>query len=228
MIEDLVSIAKEAGKKIMEFYEGDFEVEYKEDESPLTCADKAANEIICDFLREKYPDIPVLSEEDNPKDIPWDRFFAVDPLDGTKEFIGGKGEFTVNIALIENGEPVKGVIYIPNWDEVYYGEKGGGVNFEREKTDEKTGVVSRSHSGEEELAILEEMDVKKIVHVGSSIKFCWLASGKADVYVRKTPLMIWDMAAAYAICGEVGVQIRDFSGNRIDFSELTVPGIRAF
>ena len=145
-----------------------------------------------------------------------------------EQFIGGKGDFTVNIALIENGEPVKGVIYIPNWDEVYYGEKGGGVNFEREKTDEKTGVVSRSHSGEEELAILEEMDVKKIVHVGSSIKFCWLASGKADVYVRKTPLMIWDMAAAYAICGEVGVQIRDFSGNRIDFSELTVPGIRAF
>lgn len=238
MIEDLIFIAKEAGKKILDVYKSsDFGVEYKEDKSPLTLADKVANETICSFLRKKYPDIPIVSEENRvvSKDeiMTYKRFFLIDPLDGTKEFLKKNGEFTVNIALVEDGKPIKGVVYIPVSNEVYYAEKGLGAfsNSGRlkilPKPKELKAVISRSHAGKPELDFLNKMGIKKTVNVGSSIKFCWLATGKADVYIRKTEISTWDIAAGVVICEETGIHVTDFNGNEIDFSNTLVKGIKA-
>ncbi len=238
MIEDLISIAKEAGKKILDVYESpDFGVEYKADNSPLTLADQVANEVICSFLRKKYPEIPIVSEENSvvsrDEIMSYKRFFLIDPLDGTKEFLKKNGEFTVNIALIEDGIPIKGIIYIPVLGEIYYAEKGHGAFFDGKRLQtlsrpkELKAVISRSHAGKPELDFLDRMGVKKTIHVGSSIKFCWLATGKADLYVRKTEINTWDIAAGVVICEEAGIHITDFNGDEIDFSNTLVQGIKA-
>lgn len=238
MIKDLIFIAKKAGEEILKIYgEKDFVIEYKSDDSPLTFADTKANEVICDFLRAKFPNIKILSEENSTNGIMEnEKYFIVDPLDGTKEFINRNGEFTVNIALIEKAEIICGVIYIPVWDEVYYAEKGEGAFLQKDeqeiklplnKNAEKVAVVSRSHSGELEREMIKKTGISKIVDVGSSIKFCWLAEGKVDLYVRAIPLKIWDLSAAYLICCEAGAEVKDFEGNEIDFTKITVPGIIA-
>jgi 3'(2'), 5'-bisphosphate nucleotidase len=237
MIKDLIFIAKEAGAKILEIYETqNYSIEYKEDESPLTLADKKAHEIIFDFLSEKYPNITVISEENfsGAERIEEKTFFIVDPLDGTKEFISKNGEFTVNIAYIENGELRAAVIYIPVWDEVYFAEKNKGafllkndseVKLPLQKNEEKVAVISRSHSGEVETEFLGKMGIKNIINVGSSIKLCWLASGKANIYVRKTPMMLWDIAAGYLICEEAGAVITEFDGSPVDLAKLKLQGM---
>lgn len=241
MIDDLIFIAKEASKKILEIYNGkDFAVEYKSDESPVTIADKSSNKLICDFLAKKYPDIPILSEEnelvsDNIVKS-WKRYFAVDPLDGTKEFIGRNGDFAVNIALVSEGKPVCGVMYMPCRDEFYFAERNRGAYLAR-KNGEKTklpyahnkepvAIVSRSHSSNVETDMLAKMGVKKILNAGGPIKFGLLASGEVDIYLRKTPLMIWDMAAGYIVCEETGVKVTEFDGKEVDFGKILVKGIR--
>ena len=201
----------------MEIYgSDDFAVEYKDDHSPLTAADKASHEVIMAGLEKHFPEIPILSEEG--ADIPyavrkeWQRFWLVDPLDGTKEFIKRNGEFTVNIALIENREPVSGVVYVPAQDKMYWGIKGEGA-WVQQGSDEPqpikvrqpdldnglTVVMSRSHPSPELEEYLENIKVAESLPIGSSLKLCVVAEGKADLYPRLGPTMEWDTAAGHAV-----------------------------
>lgn len=232
-----ITAAIEGGKKIMEIYnDNDFQVENKEDDSPLTIADKKANDIINDYLLPTG--IPIISEENKQLDFSerknWSNCWIVDPLDGTKEFIKKNGEFTVNIAFIENNKPVFGVIYVPAKKELYYGNvlisksfKGvvGDKKFEFQQSNfteihpssvgEKIRIVgSRSHMNQETLDYIEALKTKyskevEIVSKGSSLKFCLVAEGKADVYPRYAPTMEWDTAAGQAICNAVGLEVID-------------------
>jgi len=218
MIEKITSAAREAGKKILEYYEEDIDVTLKDDNSPLTKADLAAHHEILAHLKKIDPDTPVISEESGVPEYEvrkkWNRFWLVDPLDGTKEFIKKNGEFTVNIAFIENGKPVLGVVYVPAFDVMYYAEKGTG-SFKKEgnnravklnsssydRTEKAVIVVSRSHGDDSTVKKLNKLDIEVAEKVpsGSSIKFCLVAEGKADLYPRFGPTMEWDTAAADAI-----------------------------
>lgn len=214
MIHTIIDLAKEAGVKILEFYTEEMEVTTKKDESPLTKADLAAHHIIVDGLKSLTPTIPIISEETG---VPaysvrstWDTFWIVDPLDGTKEFIKRNGEFTVNIALIENGEPVLGVVYAPAMDVMYYAEKGKGA-FKQDGTNEAVQIFSmradkskplsliesRSHGSQELEDYLEkeQLTISERVKSGSSLKICLVAEGVADIYPRLAPTMEWDVAA---------------------------------
>ncbi|MEX2602775.1 MAG: 3'(2'),5'-bisphosphate nucleotidase CysQ, partial [Gracilimonas sp.] len=215
MLNQVIKTAEEAGKKILEFYETEVEVITKEDDSPLTKADLAAHHIIVDALKEIDPGTPIISEESGIPDYSerknWNRFWLVDPLDGTKEFIKKNGEFTVNIALIEGDKPILGVVYVPAFDVMYYGEQSIG-SFKRDGDDtaqkletdefESPGkariVVSRSHGDDTTAKKLQKIGIEVIEEVpsGSSIKFCLVAEGKADLYPRFGPTMEWDTAAA--------------------------------
>lgn len=223
----LIQTALKAGKAILDIYEiGDAGVEYKEDHSPLTTADKASHEIIVAALQSTG--LPILSEEG--KDIPydirkhWTSFWLVDPLDGTKEFIKRNGEFTVNIALIESGSPVFGLIYAPVLKLLYYGGPNLG-SFRTNVTPEQSAqeilmqaerlpifkqndpyrvVVSRSHMNTETEAYVKELEAQygqiRYVTKGSSLKLCLVAEGSADCYPRFGPTMEWDIGAGDAIC----------------------------
>ncbi|MDX1638067.1 MAG: 3'(2'),5'-bisphosphate nucleotidase CysQ [Balneolaceae bacterium] len=214
MFEQVIEAARRAGEATLEYYDREIEVETKDDNSPLTKADLAAHHIIMDALGEIDPGTPVISEEGG---IPayeerkaWNKFWIVDPLDGTKEFIKKNGEFTINIALIEDGEPVFGVVYVPAKALTYYGIKGEGSfkqegdhqpkRITSEKADKHQSLVvvrSRSHGSsdlEEKLAE-KGITVREAIPAGSSIKFCLVAEGKADLYPRMGPTMEWDVAA---------------------------------
>jgi 3'(2'), 5'-bisphosphate nucleotidase len=228
-IQAIIQIAKDAGAEIMKIYAKDFEVYTKNDESPLTEADKAANTIILDSLISLYPEIPYISEEVKQMDFSerknWKQCWLIDPLDGTKEFIKKNGEFTVNIALIEEGNPVMGVVYVPAQDVTYFAEKDKGA-FRQEgnavpiKIENKTHysnldkfvvVASRSHLSQEVVDFVEEQKAlgKEVdfLSSGSSLKFCLVAEGKAHVYPRLAPTMEWDTAAAHAVCLEAGKNV---------------------
>jgi 3'(2'), 5'-bisphosphate nucleotidase len=227
-----------AGIEIMKVYEnGDFQVELKEDDSPVTLADKSANSIINDFL--EATGIPIISEENEEiafdKREKWNKCWIVDPLDGTKEFIKKSGEFTVNIALIENNRPVFGVIYIPVSKELYYGDVKAGSSFKVVIDDENKiedliknaeeispGNVqeiinvagSRSHINKETLGFIDAIKEKydqevNVIPKGSSLKFCLMAEGRMDIYPRLGPTMEWDTAAGNAICKAVGLMVID-------------------
>ncbi|HBX67032.1 MAG: 3'(2'),5'-bisphosphate nucleotidase [Balneola sp.] len=218
MLNQVIKTAEKAGKKILEFYETDVEVITKEDDSPLTKADLAAHHIIVDALKEIDPGTPIISEESGLPSYEerkeWTKFWLVDPLDGTKEFIKKNGEFTVNIALIENQKPVMGVVYVPAFDVMYYAEKSIG-SFKKENGKEAVKlnspafeapgkariVVSRSHGDDQTAKKLSKLgiEVSEEVPSGSSIKFCLVAEGKADLYPRLGPTMEWDTGAADAI-----------------------------
>lgn len=214
MIENIVETARRAGEATLEYYTEDIEVETKDDDSPLTKADLAAHHIIVEDLKKLDPDTPIISEEGGLPDFEerksWNRFWIVDPLDGTKEFIKKNGEFTINIALIEDGEPVLGVVYVPAKKVTYFGSKQDG-SFKQEESGEPVRiysnkadtssplkvVCSRSHGSsdlEEQLAE-RGIKVKEAIPAGSSIKFCLVAEGKADLYPRMGPTMEWDVAA---------------------------------
>lgn len=214
----LNDIARRAGRKILKHYHSGIEVDRKDDNSPLTKADMDAHREIVRGLNESYPDIPIISEESKVPDYEvrkeWARFFLVDPLDGTKEFIKRNGEFTVNIALIEDGVPVMGVVYIPADGVLYYASRDGGAwkqsggsNPEKiehtpyQKGDPARIMVSRSHGGSDTAERLKEMgiEVSEEVPSGSSLKFCLVAEGRADLYPRFGPTMEWDTAAADAV-----------------------------
>lgn len=217
-IDELIDISIKAGNAILSYYDDEIKVERKEDDSPLTKADLAAHNIIVDSLRELTPDIPVISEEGGIPDYEerneWYSYWLVDPLDGTKEFIKKNGEFTVNIALIENNEPVIGVVHIPAKKITYIGQKSVGsfkVDQEGSKThifssqpkknEAVTIVSSRSHGSSDTEKRLEDMGIKvgKSVAAGSSLKFCLVAEGVADIYPRFGPTMEWDTAAGDAV-----------------------------
>lgn len=227
-IKFLLEVAKkaavEAGKEIMKVYSlSDLGVEHKEDESPLTKADKAAHASIVSFL--ETTNIPVLSEEG--ASIPyserklWKQFWMVDPLDGTKEFIKRNGEFTVNIALVEDGVPVLGVVYVPVQEQLFYAAKGSGAFSEIDElvsplklSSNKSlnglrVVASRSHLNSDTKNFMDGLEDPEIVSMGSSLKFICIAKGAAEVYPRFAPTMEWDSAAADAICREMGLVVKN-------------------
>ncbi len=227
LLQSVVEIAHRAGEAILRIYEAGFSVEMKPDNSPVTEADKAADAVIRDGLR-LLGDIPYISEESPVPDYSvrkdYERFWVVDPLDGTKEFVKRNGEFTVNIALIENHLPVLGVVYAPVQNLTYYGGKNLGAwkqspegefrfygESEVSESEKTILVVSRSHSSPETLAYIEkirsESKVVELVSSGSSIKLCLVAEGKAHYYPRMSPAMEWDTAAAHAIALENGYDI---------------------
>jgi 3'(2'), 5'-bisphosphate nucleotidase len=236
LIYDAVLASIKAGLEILEVYEGTFEVEYKEDQSPLTIADKKAHNSIVHDLKETG--IPVLSEEGKGINFDdrrqWRDLWIVDPLDGTKEFVKQNGEFTVNIALVENGVPILGVIYVPVEETLYFGASGlgayrvdqaahlkdsdniddfidKGVKLPETQNRPFTMVGSRSHMSDETAAFFDKIrrdePEAEIISKGSSLKICMVAEGSADVYPRFAPTMEWDTAAGHAICKEAGFEI---------------------
>lgn len=225
---DLLDIARKAGNAIMEIYEtGDFSIEAKADDSPLTIADKTANEIICEGLQKLSKQYPIISEENKLVDYEerstYDYYWLVDPLDGTKEFIKKNGEFTVNIALIKDQHSVMGVVYAPVLNEMYWAVKGEGAylisNGEEQKldanefttSDEGLRVVcSRSHLNEETQAFVDDLKEPVLVAKGSSLKFLILAKGDAELYPRIAPTMEWDTAAAQIVLEEAGGSVKIF------------------
>jgi 3'(2'), 5'-bisphosphate nucleotidase len=216
-IQDIVAIAKEAGNAIMQIYKQDFEVGYKQDNSPLTLADKKANDIIKNGLNQLPVNLPILSEEgdDTPyKDRKhWEYFWLVDPLDGTKEFVKKNGEFTVNIALIHKNTPVLGVVYAPALGACYWAKQDDGAFKDGQRLPLKTAdkrdtykiVASRSHMSDETQTFIDAIDTQKekeLISIGSSLKICLVAEGEADIYPRLGPTMEWDTGAAHAIINE--------------------------
>ena len=231
-VEALLSIAILAGERILEVYDGDVQVELKEDESPLTIADKKSHEVIETGLKKYFPDLPILSEEGEQFDYStrskWDLYWLVDPLDGTKEFIKKNGEFTVNIALMKEHRPIWGVVYTPVSKECFWGGKEYGAYYAKGEEDvvqlngqmKKDSVfrfcMSRSHSNQESQnlinAISEKYNESENVKIGSSLKFCRLATGQIDFYPRLGPLREWDMAAGQAVLEGSGGEVYTFEG----------------
>ena len=223
---DIIAIAKEAGDAIMQIYSQDFEVEYKQDSSPLTLADKKANDIIENRLNQLSVNLPILSEEG--KEIPyeerkhWEYFWLVDPLDGTKEFVKKNGEFTVNIALIHKDAPVLGVVYAPALGICYWAKQGEGAFKDGQRLPLKTEiqretykiVASRSHMSDETQAFIDNIDTdkdKELISIGSSLKICLVAEGEADIYPRLGPTMEWDTGAAHTIVNESNCKLTEYS-----------------
>jgi 3'(2'), 5'-bisphosphate nucleotidase len=227
-IDYLIETARIAGQEIMKVYEKDFTVDYKDDKSPLTEADKRSNEIIINRLLSRYPASNMISEENKQISYEerkgWHSFWLIDPLDGTKEFIKKNGEFTVNIGLIENGVPTFGVVYAPVPDILYYGikddcsckvERGVATKIRTAGSyldrDIVRVVASRSHMSEETLAFVSDIEKKgkkiDFLSVGSSLKLCLVAEGAADIYPRFGPTMEWDTAAAHAVALYAGRQV---------------------
>lgn len=218
MTDELIEITEKAGNAILEFYSDEIEVDRKDDDSPLTKADLAAHHLIVDSLKNLAPGIPIISEEGGiagyEKRKSWDRFWLVDPLDGTKEFIKKNGEFTVNIALIEHSKPVLGVVHIPAKKITYTGDKDKG-SFKLESGEDPvrvfsskpdpdqllTVVVSRSHGSDnlDEQLLQKGVKVGNKIPAGSSLKFCLVAEGTAHIYPRLGPTMEWDTAAGDAV-----------------------------
>lgn len=242
LVSELVSLVEAAGAAILEVYQTDFDVQTKSDESPLTQADLAAHRTIEAGLSRLTPDIPLFSEE---SELPpyetrrqWQRYWLVDPLDGTREFVNRNGEFTVNIALIDNRQPVFGVVGVPVRQHVYVGVEGvGAYRLSRQvdepdrielngrpRNDEQPLVVvaSRSHGGErleQYLVALEETfgGVSR-TPVGSSLKLCILAEGQADLYPRLGPTSEWDIAAAHAVLAAAGGEVWAADGSPLAYN----------
>ena len=226
-LEIVAAIAKDAGDAIMEIYDKDFQIDYKDDKSPLTDADTKSNEIIYMALETAYPEVPILSEENKTQEYEvrkhWEYFWLIDPIDGTKEFIKKNGEFTVNIALIHNDTPVLGVVYAPALGDMYKAKKGNGafkngqkLPLEINETPEKSlrVVASKSHLSKETQAFIDEVakGTENIEQVskGSSLKLVMVAEGSADIYPRLAPTMEWDTAAADTIVREAGKMTYQF------------------
>lgn len=231
LAKDVANIARRAGNEIMKIYKTDFHVETKDDNSPVTLADKAAEDIILMALRnEVSTDYPIVSEEaaaeGNIPEIHDTPFWLVDPLDGTKEFINRNGEFTVNVALIKNSSPVFGVVYLPVDDITFFGCPEGAFRTQGKEPSEQifcrppplvglTALVSRSHRTSSVDEYLTKFVIAREISAGSSLKFCRLAEGFADIYPRLSKTMEWDTAAGHAVLKFAGGIV-----NRLDGKEL--------
>jgi 3'(2'), 5'-bisphosphate nucleotidase len=245
LLDEVTAIAEQAGQAIMTIYARDFSVEEKADKTPLTEADQAAHDLISDRLVPLLGGVPILSEEDvegfsGPDEA--GRYWLVDPLDGTKEFIKKNGEFTVNIALIEKGQPILGVVHAPDLDRTYIGWPGEGAwridaSGTRPVTvaDEHDGpwrvVGSRSHASPKMAEWLEQLGEHEMVPMGSSLKLCLVAEGAADVYPRLGPTSLWDTGAAQAVVEAAGGRVIEPSGETLgyaDTSEVLNPPFLAF
>ena len=243
MLEQVCQLARHAGDAIMQVYNGaePVKVTSKSDDSPVTAADIAAHRVILSGLQALTPDIPVLSEEDPPGwDVRqhWQRYWLVDPLDGTKEFIKRNGEFTVNIALIANGKPVLGVVYTPVTEVMYSAAEGKAW---KEESGERKAiqvrdarpplvVISRSHADDDELKeYLLQLGEHQTTSIGSSLKFCLVAEGQAQLYPRFGPTNVWDTAAGHAVAAAAGAHVHDWKGKTLDYTpreSFLNPGFR--
>lgn len=227
MLSQVIDIARVAGSEVMRIYhEGDYDVQLKDGDSPVTRADHAAHQIITKHLA-IISDLPIISEEGERAKAK-DTFWLVDPLDGTKEFISKNGEFTVNIALVKQGKPVLGVVYAPVLGEVYAAEKGKGafkeswnkkrpIRAEFGKGQPKV-VTSRNHKDKETAKLLACIGPHQEVSMGSSLKLCLVAEGSAMFYPRLAPTYGWDTAAADAIVREAGGFVEDLGGSSLIYS----------
>jgi 3'(2'), 5'-bisphosphate nucleotidase len=231
----MVAAAVEAGRAAYAIYRGDFEVQTKRDESPVTAADHAAEAVILARLAQGAAGIPVIAEEQVAAgNVPAAArsFFLVDPVDGTKEFIQKRGDFTVNIALVRDGVPQLGVVYAPARSQLFAGDVTAGNAFRTEQSPEDskqatrtpirtrqpgtaglTVVASRSHRSPETDAWLAQVQVAELVSVGSSLKFCLVAAGEADLYPRLGPTMEWDTAAGHAVLTAAGGEVVNLDGS---------------
>ena len=231
---EILKISCLAGDRILEIYETDFSVENKSDNSPLTAADMAAHNTICEQLTKLTPSIPILSEESSHINFSdrqkWNQYWLVDPLDGTREFIKRNGEFTVNIALIENHCSIMGVIHIPVTGISYTAAINNGA-YKYEANGNKTRKIirqtiddaitiagSRSHGNEQLQAFINSLPNPEVLSVGSSIKFCLVAEGTADIYPRFGLTSEWDTAAAQAIVEEAGGMVIDTDYKRLEYN----------
>ena len=234
ILPDVIKVADEASEKVLHIYRSDFKVSYKTDDSPITAADTAAHDIITHGLRNISRDIRILSEEG--KDIPWEerkhwrRFWLVDPIDGTKEFTQRNGEFTVNIAMIEDGEPVMGVVIAPALKEAYWGVVGEGAHRRdrtgrvhrirvAEPTAVKRVVASKNHLNEETRAFIDKLGEHELVQAGSSLKFCRIAEGHADIYPRLGLTCEWDTGAAQAVLMAAGGKVETLEGRPLRYGK---------
>ncbi len=227
LLDPVCAIARTAGERILEVYETDFAVEHKADDSPLTAADLAAHRAIVDGLARLTPQVPVLSEESAripfAERAAWPCYWLVDPLDGTREFVKRNGEFTVNIALVADHEPVLGVVYVPVGGRTYRAARGhgawrlepGGAPQRLHTRPRPPGRVtvagSRSHRGASLDRLLERLGDYELIGMGSSLKFCLVAEGRADLYARLGPTSEWDTAAAHCLVEEAGGRVTDLS-----------------
>lgn len=244
MLEHICYLAKDAGEAIMQVYNGEkpLAINSKSDNSPVTAADLAAHRLIVKGLLALTPDVPVLSEEDPPSwevRRRWQRYWLVDPLDGTKEFLKRNGEFTVNIAFIDNGKPILGVVYAPALQVLYAAERGhawkemGRIRSLLQVRDARPPrvVVSRSYSEDAELQeYLQQLGEHQTTSVGSSLKFCLIAEGEAQLYPRfGQTTNIWDTAAGHAIAVAAGAHVNDWTGHPLDYTpreSFLNPGFR--
>lgn len=233
-IASVVAIALDAGRAIMAVYQSEIAVSHKEDNSPLTQADLAAHDIIMSGLAALQPELPVISEES--ASIPfeerkqWNRYWLVDPLDGTREFIKRNGEFTVNIALIDDHQPVMGVVYAPALDLLFFSAKGEGayrqlgdkqpqsIHARAFDSTQVTVAGSRSHAGERLLGFLDRIGPHMLISMGSSLKICLVAEGRADVYPRLGLTSEWDTAAAQCVLEEAGGRLMDTDGHVLRYN----------
>jgi 3'(2'), 5'-bisphosphate nucleotidase len=245
LLQPLIYTAVRAGGAIMAVYATDFSVRDKADASPVTAADEAAEKIILAELAALAPDIPVVAEEAvaaGHVPVVAERFFLVDPLDGTREFISHRDEFTVNIALIDQGRPVLGVVFAPARHELVWGDARAGkagqlggdpdgtmpstgvaISARRAPADGLVAVASRSHRTPETDAFLAQHPVKEFRSIGSSLKFCVVASGEADVYPRVGTTMEWDTAAGHAVLAAAGGRVTTLEGAPFTYGK---PGFR--
>ncbi|MBT8067335.1 MAG: 3'(2'),5'-bisphosphate nucleotidase CysQ [Gammaproteobacteria bacterium] len=234
LIEPVVALAEDAGRAIMEVYATNFEVQSKDDESPLTQADLASNRCIVAGLEALQPRLPIITEEAGLPDFEerrsWERYWLIDPLDGTKEFVNRNGEFTVNIALIDGNKPVLGVVHVPVHDKTYIGCEGVGAELRDAnkapvaiRVSSASGqpvriVGSRSHRGASLDAYLERLGQHEMVPMGSSLKFCVIAEGGADIYPRLGPTSEWDTAAAQAVVEQAGGRVVTLDGKAMQYN----------
>ena len=237
ILPEVLKIADAASEKVMSIYMTDFKVNYKADESPITAADIASHNVIVEGLSNLSQDIPILSEEG--AEIPWSerkhwqRFWLIDPIDGTKDFTQRTDEFTVNIALIENGEPILGVVTAPALKEAYWGLRGQGA-YKRDNTghvqritvaepgEAKRVVASKNHLNEDTKAFIDKLGAHELVQAGSSLKFCKIAEGHADIYPRLAPTCEWDTGAAHAVLLAAGGKVETLEGKPLQYGKEDV------
>ena len=231
----ICELAKKAGEEILHFYRNGVVVTRKEDTSPLTLADRASHDFLTESLRSILPDTIVISEESAEAErrprAEAERFWLVDPLDGTKEFIKGTNEFTVNIALIEKGHPILGTVHAPALDLTYYGVREGGswqaigceparrIHTRPAKSPGMSVVASKDHAGPMVEQLLSRLPAPHLQSMGSSLKFCLVAEGKADLYLRDLPTMEWDTAAAQCIVEGAGGGVYSLDGKPLAYGK---------
>lgn len=239
----LEGLALAAGRAVMAVFRCDFDVQRKADATPVTEADRAAEKIILDGLRRTFPGIPCVAEEESSQDLctrdPGKIFFLVDPLDGTREFVSRRGDFTVNIALVRGGAPEVGVVYAPTSHKCFVGRPGRAeeitVSADHEEVARRpihvrqcqtplTVVASRSHSNAETERYILGLGAIELVSVGSSLKFCMLAAGEADLYPRFSRTMEWDTAAGDAVLRAAGGSTKTLDGKPLTYGKCRQPG----